>query len=152
MNTLEINSYIEPFNLNQQFKGTFPCDRLPLDFSVPAGFIINLSPAGTLGSHWVALYIDGAANGHYFDSYGFKPLVKDVRKFISKHCRTISYNERQLQHIQSNICGRYASVFIITMFHGVSMESFVHGFSKNTLINDIVMNRKYMHLKQRKQP
>lgn len=152
MNTLEINSFVGPFNSEQQFKGTFPCDKLPSTFSKPAGFIINLSPAGTQGTHWVALYIDDTAHGSYFDSYGFKPLVKDVRHFISKHCRTVTCNEQQLQHIQSNICGRYVTVFIIiTMLHKMPMDSFVNGFSKNTVINDIVINNKYNHLKQSKQ-
>lgn len=69
MDTISINCTIKPFQRQSIFKGVFPCDSLPNQFSLPAIFVINLSPHTEGGTHWVAVYIPVNRIAYYFDSF-----------------------------------------------------------------------------------
>lgn len=116
-------------------------DKLPSNFPLPAGFIINLDPSNRPGTHWVALHIDENANGTYFCSFAMLPRVKNIRDFIRKHCKTIKYNRMQLQSPQSGFCGEYAAIFLIYMFRGLGLRNFQRQFSSNLIFNDLLIRR-----------
>ena len=44
-------------------------------------YIINLDEYESIGTHWVALYVN-AENVTYFDSFGVEHIPKEIRKFI----------------------------------------------------------------------
>jgi len=83
---------------------------------------------GKKGAHWACLVVDYENRQAYFYcSYGifidnqFKfgdnktyhnNLVKSVLRRLYKLGFTIHYNNSQLQHFNSNVCGRYIALFI----------------------------------------
>ena len=44
-------------------------------------YIINLDDYESIGSHWIALYVNGYT-GTYFNSFRVKHLPKEIKKFI----------------------------------------------------------------------
>lgn len=119
-------------------------DRLPTKFSLPAGFIINLSPSNHPGTHWVALYIDERGDGTYLCSFAMLPRVRTIQNFIRFHCKTIEYNRMQLQSPQSAFCGHYAAIFLIHMFKGLGLRHFQKQFSTNLILNDLLVRRMFL--------
>lgn len=149
MNTLQLRSYLRRYDVQDPDLKirVFAIDQLPtkLKNGFAYGFVINLSKISEPGSHWVSLYIDKKRNGFYFDSFGFKPKSYHLLDFIKKNCKNISYNTRQLQQLNSKVCGMYAACCIIHLAKGHSFNDYVGKFSKNLLINDsfIVKNFRY---------
>ena len=90
----EIENLIYPLNHNNIFKGVFSSNNLPSkkNFTIPAAFIINLSPSHEPGSHWVGIYINKKRIGYYFDSYGYLPKIKSIikKKLYSLHLLAVS--------------------------------------------------------------
>jgi len=123
-----------------------PCDLLPSRFNLPASFLINLSSSQSAGSHWVSLFIDSLGRGSYFDSYGMLPTVAPIKHFIKFHCKTVDYNSKQVQQIQSKTCGLYSAVFLLLLSRGLSMNDFLNHFSFNLVLNDLVISKMYAKL------
>lgn len=146
MNTVGLTQFLNKFQSNHVFKGVFACDMLPNKISLPACFIINLSPISESGTHWVALYIDENGFGEYFDSYGLKPTNKFILYFIKFHCKKYQYNKRQLQHINSKTCGLYAASYLAYKLRKKSLIIFCNIFCSNTFINDIVIENLFSYL------
>lgn len=83
---------------------------------------------GKKGAHWACLVIDyDGGQAYFYCSYGifidnqFKygdnksyhsDLVKSLLKRLYKLGFTIHYNNSQLQHFNSNVCGRYIALFL----------------------------------------
>jgi hypothetical protein len=67
--------------------------------------------------------------------------------FIRKYCSNIEFNSKQLQQINSSVCGKYAAVFLIYCFNGIPYN-FLKYFSKNTFINDMQIEKLFMNLKK----
>lgn len=123
-----------------------PCDRLPSNFTLPAGFIVNTSPSTHPGSHWIAIFIDESGNATYFCSFGMKPKVKSIQNFLKLKCKSIKYNTVQLQKLNSPYCGQYAAVFLFYSFQGIKLETFQKHFSPNLALNDHLILKMYSRL------
>lgn len=147
MDSISIREYIKPLQRRNIFKGVFPCDCLPNNFSLPAAFVINLSPHDEPGSHWVALYISENGCGFYFDSFGLKPTNFHINSFIRMHCKSARYNKNQLQHISSNKCGRFCCVFVTLVLKSCSIDNFLMRFGLNLFVNDFIVENMYNYLK-----
>lgn len=81
----------------------------------------------TIG-HWVCLVVDYYANTAYFycsfgvfiDSqfdFSVKPvkdpdLVKGILRYLHKRGFEVHYNNKQMQDVDSSICGRYCALFL----------------------------------------
>ena len=92
-------------NKNLPINGVFSKDLLP---SLKKGFyIINIQnhDEGS-GTHWTCLYYDDKDN-IYFDSFGFAAPME-----IQRHLKSYSYNDKQIQNIDSTSCGYYCIAFI----------------------------------------
>lgn len=148
MNTSQIRTF-----LRKQLKDFNFCvlasDKLPNQFELPLGMIINLSKSNEKGTHWVTLFIDHHRNGIYFDSFGLFPRNKDILTFISENCHEIEINGMQLQQINSSVCGNYASIFLLSCFNGISLDEFCYQFSKNTFINDLYIKKLFLNLESK---
>lgn len=120
-----------------------PCDQLPSQFSLPAGFVINLSPGNHSGTHWVAIYINECGHGTYFCSFAMLPRVRHIQHFIRAHCKTIKYNGMQLQSQHSVFCGEYAAMFLIHSFNGLGLTHFQKYFSTNLILNDLLIRKMF---------
>lgn len=143
MNTVDIHQFVYPFQRGRRFKGVFACDRLPAQFSLPAIFIINLSPSTQPGTHWVSVYIDGQGSGFYFDSFGLPPRNVHILRFLRMHTKNFIYNKKQIQHLSSIKCGRFACVFTVHILRNNGPQSFFERFALNLRINDIVVEGFY---------
>lgn len=120
-----------------------PCDLLPCRFSLPAGFVVNLSSSDQDGSHWIGIFIDGDGHGTYFCSFGMKPFVKSIQTFLRFHCKTVTINKTQLQNQQSGWCGEYVVMFMIHSFKGSGLSSFLKLFSTNLIYNDMLIKKMF---------
>lgn len=139
LTTLDILKLIAPFKRSDIFKGVFACDSLPSSFSLPAAFVINLSGHTSRGSHWVGLFISKSRSGEYFDSFGFPPKQIDIINFIRKHCRNFKFNDKQIQHVSSNKCGKFVCLFILSMMCNMDFHDVLSMFSLNLSVNEIVI-------------
>ena len=45
-------------------------------------YVINLDEYKSLGTHWIALYVQKFHNIIYFDSFGVEHTPKEIKKFI----------------------------------------------------------------------
>lgn len=99
------------------------------------GFIVNKSPRGTPGSHWVAVYISWTNNKHhapevdYFDPLG-DPPSPGMRRALAHLVKTrappqllkFKVNRVPNQSSQSSTCGYQAVRFLQDMFAGKSFK------------------------------
>lgn len=144
MNTLELKNCLRWYSTRYTKLIVCAIDELPkkkLKNDINYGFVINLSKKSEMVSHWIGLFIErqrpgSQRRGSYMDSYAFRPRSFQLTDFISKNCTRVDYCGRQLQQLQSTVCGMYAACFIIHMTKGYSFKSFVDKFSKNLVIND----------------
>lgn len=143
MDTISIREYIKRFQRQNIFKGVFPCDSLPHRFSLPAAFVINLSPHNEPGTHWVALYIAESGVGFYFDSFGMKPTNRHIIAFLRLHTKRMIHNKNQIQHIASNKCGRFCCIFTVSMLKKCTINNFIAKFGLNLYVNDIVVENMF---------
>lgn len=145
MNTITINQFIKPFQRGSIFKGVFACDQLPNKFSLPALFVVNLSQISQPGTHWVSLFIDEWGAAIYFDSFGMPPSNIHILRFLKCHSKKSLYNKKQVQHLSSIKCGRFACVFAVSMLRKIDLKPFFARFSNNLKINDIVVEGIYSY-------
>lgn len=151
LTTLDINRLIEPFKRMKIFKGIFACDTLPNSITLPAAFVINLSPKHSRGSHWVGLFIDSKRVAHYFDSFGFSPYEPNIIFYIKKHAKVVKFNKKQIQHLGSNKCGKFVILFVLCKMYNNDFDEILRRFSINLGVNEIVIENilKYFEDKRR---
>ena len=99
--------------------GVFNKNKIPPDKQF-GGYVINMendvdeNGKQLDGSHWVSFYIEkdikGKSHAVYFDSFGFAPPV-DVQNFLVPFV-PYPYNDRDIQNINSGVCGYYCIYFI----------------------------------------
>lgn len=147
MNTLEVQRYLDQNNSKKIKMKVCAFNELPLKLvkNREYGFVMNLSRSTEPGSHWTALYIDKKRKASYFDSYGFRFADKNhhIRRLIKENCKRVYCNKQQLQQLNSSVCGMYASLFILHMMNGGSVKTFASRFTKNLLINDIIVREQF---------
>lgn len=69
--------------------------------------ILNMSSVGHPGTHWCSLYVTND-KVYYFDSFGAVP-PEEVVIWSSK---PIVYNDYQIQHFSSEMCGQHSLGFL----------------------------------------
>lgn len=148
MDTISISKFLTPYQTKNIFKGVFPCDLLPSRFTLPAVFVINLSPHHEPGSHWVALYISERGLAYYFDSFGMPINNKFIHAFLKMHSKKIAYNSNQVQHLISNKCGKFCCGFVVNVLKSIPIDRFLNKFGTNLLINDFIIENMYNYLKK----
>lgn len=118
--------------------GTFSGDCLPKIRRVGC-YIINMEDADKgVGTHWVAFIIRPNGRCWYFDSFGLPPR-ESVKEFL-KPCKTV-YNMKQIQNINSSICGYYCIGFLLYMTKiKCDFITFVDLFSDDVTKNDDILN------------
>ena len=123
-------------NKNLPINGIFSKDRLP---SLKKGFyIINIqnSDEGS-GTHWTCLYYSND-DSLYFDSFGFAAPME-----VQQHLKNYSYNDKQVQNIDSTACGYYCIAFIKFLHNKTDKEksflTFLKLFNLQTFKNDKIL-------------
>ena len=139
MDTLDLNTLLQH---NPAFMGTYPRDMLPdaRNCRLPFGLIVNTDKASDPGTHWIAIYVDNAGHGTYFDSFGLAPQHSEITSFLNQVCpRGWSYNSYALQDITGDTCGVYAAMYLETRFQGYPYQRFMSLFTNNRRINDFLI-------------
>ena len=117
-----------------KFNGIFMKDELPS--KLKQGFyIINLQSSNIgNGTHWTVLYYNSKLS-LYFDAFGFVPPTE-----IEQKLNRYTYNNKQIQSLESTACGYYCISFIIFMNKRknkkLGFDIFINEFSRNTKNND----------------
>ena len=140
MNTNQLKEAVrQDKSAKQQFRGVFPSDLLPKEVTIyPSAYIANVDPSSKAGSHWVAFYFTKDKKGEFFDSYGQSPeLYTDIFKdFLQDNSQEWTFNRRELQSMNSRVCGQYCVFYVILRCRGNSMEAVVRRFSNKKQLND----------------
>lgn len=128
----------------QHFIGVFAADTLPHRITTkPALLIVNSDPISKPGTHWLAMSIDACGKGFYFDSYGQRPNVPLHERFLSRVCKSWTYNHVDLQALDSSVCGQYCCMYLLFKAHGFTMTDFVKCFSNDCAQNDARVEKMY---------
>ena len=110
LNTLQISEILRYI---RTFFGVYAINRLPFVLlSKPGAIIINLDASYNPGSHWVCVYLSGAGEGYYFDSFG-RPPPALIQSFIERNSRSWTWNHRIYQAEDSTYCGYYCILFAL---------------------------------------
>lgn len=139
MDTNQINNSLREF---PQYVGCFARDELPLITSWPCALVVNTDPSSQPGTHWVGIYINELKYGTYFDSFGLKPMHKDIISFLEQNSPAgISYNKIILQSTLpfSSACGPYCVLFISLKCLNVPFSHFLSLFSSDRLSNEVIV-------------
>src|SRR5260370_4762244 len=80
------------------FCGVLPIDHLPQkQVRKPCSFIVNTHNSKLPGEHWFAIFVPKRGYIEYFDSYGKKPINKEVYNFIKTNGKKYIYNKKCIQ-------------------------------------------------------
>lgn len=94
------------------FIGVYAIDDLPKtnkhgDYSL----IVNTDTQNLPGTHWLAVIVRSDKEGYVFDSFGGPPPLQ-LQNWLNQHCANWSTNLRQVQSVDSNLCGYYCIYFL----------------------------------------
>ena len=140
MNNTTIEHYLSS-RCRGQIMGVFSSDTLPTSMKKrPAIIVCNTDLSDRSGEHWICIYIDINRCREFFDSFGRRPC-QPFCSFIDKYCMNWTYNDRQLQHILSSLCGVYCVFFAIFKSYGHDRRRIVCAFTDYSMLNDRIMVR-----------
>ena len=75
LTNFEIQKY---YQKEHKCNGVYSRNNLP---KIKCGaYVINLDEYESIGTHWIALYVNG--NNMYFDSFGVEHIPEEIKKFI----------------------------------------------------------------------
>ena len=105
------NFEMQKFYQNEpKFNGVYSRKSLP---KIKDGtYIKDLDQYRSVGTHWIALYVNGSAfyDGTYFGSFGVENIPKEIKKFIGN--KVITTNIYGIQAYNSIKCGYLCIRFI----------------------------------------
>ena len=125
--------------------GVFSKNKLPTERRV-GSYIINMQDyEDGNGSHWVTFKIFDNGKACYFDSFG-TIYPEDIGEFL-KIFKPIAWNNRHIQAVKSENCGRFCLAFIKyfndfdTKKNDVfeAYDDFLNIFSNNVYKNDKIL-------------
>jgi len=106
---------------------------------------VNDNGEANLGTHWVCL--SKLNNTYlYFDSYGFPPPIEVSNLAHIDNIRNIIYTEKQIQKLNTEMCGQYCLMFLDYVQSGLRkgkkrdiksiVNDFVNEFNNNPSDSD----------------
>lgn len=117
--------------------GVFTKDELADIKKKDGNYILNLNNSDQSGSHWTCFCIENNKT-YYFDSFGF-PGPKELRRFNKEE---YFYSDKQIQNINSTVCGYYCIAFLIYMNGSPRLsrfQEFLNIFSDDPLKNKTIL-------------
>ena len=96
------------------FKGCFPRDWLPAKLEQKSLYVVNLSKAGTRGTHWVLLSVMSDEYSAYICSMGSPPTHQNIIDSLYSVSSTVVYSDFRNQQLMSSVCG-FHCVFVAAM-------------------------------------
>ena len=135
------------------FRGVLPINFLPHHtVERPSSFIVNTLPINEFdeypqGEHWIALFIPKKGPIEYFDSYGLKPLNKEIYDFIQINGKKFIRNKFKIQGFNSINCGKYSIFYLFLRSRNIPMYRIVKFFIKYRKYNDRIIDRIFNKIK-----
>src|SRR5277367_5965429 len=122
MDTVQINRIMKKYKWTRnKFCGVTPINFLPLrKIKRPCSFIINTDKSTLPGQHWFAIYLPEKGNVEYSDSFGIKPMNKEVYKFMKINDKNYIYNKFHIQNVNSKSCGKICALFLAYRCKGLT--------------------------------
>jgi len=77
--------------------------------------------------------------GEYFDSFGRRPSA-EFERYMDRHCRYWTLNDKQLQSVVSQFCGPYCICYRLYRSSGIDMRKIVCSFTSDTALNDVLVH------------
>ena len=93
LTNFEIQKYYEN---EPKFNGVYSRNKIK-----DGAYIINLDEYESIGTHWIAFYVNGN-NVTYYDSFGVEHTPKEIEKFIGN--KSIITNIYRIQVYDSIMC------------------------------------------------
>lgn len=104
--------------------GVYALDEAwPMPRQFPAAYLVNTSTEDGPGEHWVAVFLEDADHGEYFDLYGTVPLESVYRRLRSWGYPDVRFSTRMLQGPWSRSCGLYAAYYIAARSRGLPLTA-----------------------------
>ena len=98
----------------RSFLGVFTSDLLLHSIAQTCTVTINADPHMEKDSHWLAVqFRPRSSSAYYFNYYDILPLVPDIQGFIRRKSSVSDFNQRQLQGLTINVCGKYCCLFAL---------------------------------------
>ena len=107
---------------------------LPVINDYSSFFISNSDPHYKIGSHWMCFYAISSKKFEFFDSFGRAPYILSHLKYLKN--KTVSYNDKCIQHPLSLNCGLYCIYYMIMKHKGLSLGDIQSIFSNDLIAND----------------
>lgn len=116
------------------------------------GYIINMADSDSIGTHWVAFWVDDARKNDavvYFDSFGVVPPM-EVREALKKIALKVLVSDKQVQNINSGWCGIYNLFFLWFMQNHPKiplqqrLEKFLDLFSNDVEQNLTILKKLFL--------
>jgi hypothetical protein len=102
-------------------------------------YIFNLQNHNQNGTHWVALFKKSNKQYYYCDPFGIPP-PETLINLLQSNEKHLFYNDTQIQHIDSILCGYYCLLFLYMMQQSKStadnIAQFLQLFYLDTKKND----------------
>lgn len=116
-----------------KYLGIYSSDNIPQHLSIKLGTLIaNLSPEGTLGSHFITIILL-PSKILYIDSLGQKCKNVNICNFMNSCEKPVYYQSECMQDSESSYCGFYA-MLVVTTYELTSRWK--NPFKKNCKTND----------------
>ena len=130
LTNFEIQKYYQ--NESRFFENTIIVSKGSLHKIKDRTYVINLDEYSDIGTSWVALYVGGANDVIYFDSFRVEHIQKKKKKikaFIG--IKSIKTNIFRVQAYDSIMCGYFCIRFIDFKLQGKTLTEFTNLFSPN---------------------
>ena len=103
------NSEMQKYYQNEpKFNGIYSRNYLP---KIKDGaYVINHGEYESIGTHWIALCVNGNNNAIYFDSFVVEHIPKEIKNFIGN--KNIVINIYRIQAYDSIMCEYFCIGFI----------------------------------------
>jgi hypothetical protein len=112
MNSLQIENILKNnCHTQKYFRGVFSSNNIPFYDKYPYTLVANTDKKGTVGEHWVSIFVKNHRSVEYFDSLGDEPN-SDISKYLSNF-ENIKLNRYKIQSPFSDTCGYYCIYFIL---------------------------------------
>ena len=149
MDTIQLINYLKKDKYARKyFCGVLPINKLPRRKILrPCCFIINTHKSNLPGEHWFAIFVPKFGKIEYFDSYGLKPINEEVHDFIKLNGGKYIYNEKNIQGINSENCGKFSLFYLYMRTRGFNLNKIQKFFVKNKNFNDLIVNKLFYKLK-----
>jgi hypothetical protein len=138
MNSHQIENILKNnCHTKKYFKGVFSSNNIPAYDKYPYTLVANTDKKGTVGEHWVSIFVKNNKQIEYFDSLGEEPN-SDISKYLS-HFENIKKNRYEIQSPFSDACGYYCIYFILNKSFGVDFKTILRTLLSTKNKNDILV-------------